>query len=73
MVGKNDSKWGEIPVAVVVKSQNSNITEDDIINFCKSNLAKYKCVKEVHFVDSIPKNAVGKELKKELRKMVNKQ
>ena len=73
VVGKNDSKWGEIPVAVVVKSQNSNITEDDIINFCKSNLAKYKCVKEVHFVDSIPKNAVGKELKKELRKMVNKQ
>jgi len=68
VIGGKDDKWGEIPVAFVVKNGDPDINEADIINTCKKNLAAYKCIKEVKFVQAIPKNAVGKVLKKELRK-----
>ena len=70
VVGKPDAKWGEIPVAFVVKHANSGVSEEEIIAHCRRNLASYKCVKEVHFIPAIPKNALGKVLKKELRLLV---
>ena len=63
VIGVPDSKWGEMPRAYVAKKPGSELTEEAIIEFCRSNLAKYKCVKEVTFVDALPRNAVGKILK----------
>ncbi|HZW67582.1 MAG TPA: long-chain-fatty-acid--CoA ligase [Pseudogracilibacillus sp.] len=63
IVGKKDEKWGEIPVAFVVKKENTNLTESDVINITKDNLAPYKTVKKVNFIDELPRNAAGKVLK----------
>jgi acyl-CoA synthetase (AMP-forming)/AMP-acid ligase II len=67
VVGKPDAKWGEIPVALIVVRPGMKVAGEEIISLCRENLAKYKCVKEVRFINIIPKNAVGKVLKKELR------
>lgn len=69
VVGKPNAKWGEIPVALIVSRPGAEVTAtaEDIISLCRKNLASYKCVKEVQFISAIPKNAVGKVLKKELR------
>jgi fatty-acyl-CoA synthase len=67
VVGVSDEKWGEIPVAFVVRKPESEITSDEIISLCKEKLASYKCVKAVRFVDALPKNPVGKVLKTVLR------
>ncbi|MGP8154561.1 MAG: long-chain-fatty-acid--CoA ligase [Smithella sp.] len=71
VVGKADAKWGEIPVAFVVKNADADVTEEEIIVHCRKNLASYKCVKKVQFIQAIPKNSLGKVLKKELRLQFN--
>jgi acyl-CoA synthetase (AMP-forming)/AMP-acid ligase II len=54
-------------VAFVVKKADAAVTAEEIIAHCRKNLAAYKCVKEVRFIAAIPKNSLGKVLKKELR------
>ena len=71
VVGKPDNKWGEIPVAFVVKKPDATLAAEDVIAHCKKNLASFKCVKEVKFIEAIPKNSLGKVLKKELRLQFN--
>lgn len=67
VVGKPHEKWGEIPVAFVVKKPDTDISEHDIVNLCRQNLAGFKCVKEIHFINEIPRNTLGKVLKRSLR------
>lgn len=67
VVGKPDPKWGEIPKAFIVKKTGAEVTEEDIVNWCRENLASYKCVKEVEFIEQLPRNAVGKILKNVLK------
>jgi fatty-acyl-CoA synthase len=67
VVGIPDPKWGEIPKAFIVKAQDAHLTKEDVIQRCKNVLAGYKCVKEVEFVDQLPRNAVGKILKHVLK------
>lgn len=67
VIGKPDAKWGEIPKAFIVKKPDAQLTEDDIYQWCRENLAAYKCVKEVEFIDQLPRNAVGKILKNVLK------
>ncbi|QDI92301.1 long-chain-fatty-acid--CoA ligase [Salicibibacter halophilus] len=62
-----DEKWGEIPKAVIVLYENAKTTEDDIIQFCRSNIARFKAPKIVEFVESLPKTATGKLQKFRLR------
>jgi len=71
VVGKPDSKWGEIPVAFVVKKPDATVTAEEIVAHCKKNLASFKCIKEVKFIEAIPKSSLGKVLKKELRLQFN--
>ena len=71
VVGKPDAKWGEIPVAFVVKKPDSAVTQEEVLAHCRKNLASYKCVKEVRFIQAVPKNSLGKVLKKELRLQFN--
>lgn len=66
-IGIPDEKWGEVPAALVVLKPGEQATEDDIIAFCRDNLAHYKCPKSVSFIDALPRTATGKIQKNLLR------
>ncbi len=66
VVSTPDPKWGEVPKAYVVAKEGTNPTAEDIINFCKENLARFKAPKVVEFCQ-LPKTATGKILKFKLR------
>jgi fatty-acyl-CoA synthase len=63
-----DEKWGEVPKALVVLKPNATATETELIEFCRSQLAHYKCPRSFEFVPSLPKTGTGKILKKDLRR-----
>ena len=65
-VGVKDSKAGEV-VKMFVVSTNSELTEDQVIKFCKEHMAGYKVPKYVEFRDELPMTNVGKVLRKELK------
>jgi acyl-CoA synthetase (AMP-forming)/AMP-acid ligase II len=67
VIGVPDAKWGEAIKAVVSLAQGAFATEDDLIAFCKENIASYKKPKSIDFVKELPKNNYGKILKRELR------
>jgi acyl-CoA synthetase (AMP-forming)/AMP-acid ligase II len=67
VIGIPDPKWGEAIKAVVSLVQGQSTTEEELIAFCKANIASYKKPKSVDFVDELPKNNYGKILKRELR------
>jgi len=67
VVGARDERLGEIVRAFVVVREGGEMTEDEVIEFCKSNLASYKKPRRVDFLEELPKNAVGKVLKTNLR------
>lgn len=66
--GIPDPVWVEKVVAAVVLRSDSSLTGDELIKRLRARLAAYKCPKEIFVVDQLPKNAVGKVLRKELRK-----
>jgi acyl-CoA synthetase (AMP-forming)/AMP-acid ligase II len=67
VIGIPDDKWGEAIKAVVALSPGSEATEEDLIAFCKENIASYKKPKSIDFVVELPKNNYGKILKKAIR------
>ena len=66
VIGQPSQKWGESPVAVVVKGEDSLLPEG-VMKHCDGKLAGFKCPKAVEFVDEIPRNPSGKALKRLLR------
>ncbi|KAL9665574.1 hypothetical protein QQ045_020995 [Rhodiola kirilowii] len=64
-----DEKAGQVPMAFIVKESNSNLTASEVKKFVADQVAPYKRVRRISFVDSIPKNATGKVLRKELTKI----
>ncbi len=68
VIGVPDPKWGECVRAVVVFKEGCSLTEEQVIEHCKKNLASYKKPKSVEFTSELPKNATGKILKYQLRK-----
>lgn len=62
-----DEKWGEVPQALVIAKPGSSLTEAELLEFCRSRIAHYKCPRSIEFVESLPKTATGKVLKKNLR------
>ena len=64
-----DEKWGEVAKAIIVLQPDSKVTEEEIIQFCRSELAHFKAPKTVEFVDALPKTATGKLQKFRLREM----
>jgi fatty-acyl-CoA synthase len=62
-----DEKWGEVPKGLVVAKPGSNLTEAELIEFCRSRIAHYKCPRSIEFLESMPKTATGKILKRNLR------
>ena len=67
VVGRPDAKWGEVPVAHVVLKPGASATEEELIEHCRGQLAKFKVPKAVTFIDALPRNPSGKILKRELR------
>ena len=72
VVGKKDEKWGEIPCAFITLKNNSSITEQQIIDYCSSNMAKFKIPKKIIF-GVIEKTPTGKTQKFLLRKKANQE
>jgi fatty-acyl-CoA synthase len=66
VVAVPDEKWGEVAKAFVVPKEGTNPTAEDIIAFCKANMAKFKAPKHVVF-EALPKTATGKIQKFKLR------
>jgi acyl-CoA synthetase (AMP-forming)/AMP-acid ligase II len=67
VIGQPSAKWGESPAAVVVLRPGETATADEILDFCRNKLARYKLPRAVEFCDAIPRNPTGKILKRILR------
>src|SRR5438270_14040121 len=66
VIGKPDAEAGEIPKAFVQLRPNTTATAEEIIAFVKERIADYKRVREVEFIDKVPRTASGKILRREL-------
>ena len=68
VIGLPDEKWGEVGRAIVVKKAGVEVSEDELLTFCRDRMAKYKAPKSVIFVEAMPLTAAGKISKVDLRK-----
>ena len=66
VVAKPDDKWGETPCAFLEMKSGSTASPEDVIQFCRDNLAHYKCPKNIVFTE-LPKTSTGKIQKFKLR------
>jgi fatty-acyl-CoA synthase len=64
--GVDDEKFGQRLKAAVVKRKGQSVTEKQLKDYVKANLAGYKVPREIDFVDELPRTATGKVLKREL-------
>jgi 4-coumarate--CoA ligase len=67
VIGVPDDEAGELPKAFIVRREGSSVSETDLQDFVKEKVASYKQVRQVAFVDEIPKSASGKILRRMLR------
>ena len=68
VIGIPDPQWGEVGLAIVATKPGQRLTEADVLAHCAANLARFKCPRQVRFVDALPRNATGKIHKPTLRK-----
>ncbi len=66
VVGKADDHWGEVPIAFVTLKEDASATAEEVIEFCRDNMARFKCPKFVVFGE-LPKTSTGKVQKFVLR------
>ena len=69
VAGIPDSKYGEVAGAFVIRKEGSKISEEDIIDFCRGQISRFKIPQYVFFVDSYPMTGSGKIQKYKLREM----
>ena len=69
VVGIPDPVYGEVVKAFVTLKNPGSVCEEDIMVFCREHLPTYKRPKEIQFMDELPKSALGKTLRRELRKL----
>lgn len=72
VVGVKNAVRGEAVKAYVVTVDNKEVDKKEIVGFCRKNLANYKIPKDIEFMTALPKSAVGKILRRELRDRANK-
>jgi long-chain acyl-CoA synthetase len=69
VIGMPDKVYGEEIKAFVVLKRPGAITESELMSFCKEKLPSYKRPKSIVFMEALPKSAVGKILRRELRNL----
>ena len=67
VVGILDQEWGERVMPAVVLKPGHRPTPEELIEFCRKRVASFKKPEIVHFVDSLPRNPLGKVVRRELR------
>ena len=72
VIGVPDPEWGEVPRAIVVVKKGEKATAEEIIEYCHEKLASFKRPRSVVFVDELPRNPMGKVLKRVLREQYGK-
>jgi fatty-acyl-CoA synthase len=72
VIAEPDTKWGEVGVAVVVPRTPGGLTAADVLAYCDGKLARYKLPRRVVFVAALPRNAMGKVVKAELRALTDR-
>jgi len=70
-IGVPSEETGEAVKAYIVPKENTEVSEDSIIEFCKENLAGYKVPSEIEFVSKIPRSFIGKLLRRVLRESID--
>ena len=67
VIGIPHEKWGETPCAIVVAREGHELKEEEVLAFCRENLAHFKCPSRVELVESLPRTVTGKLQKFKLR------
>ena len=67
VIGVPDQRLGEVARAYIIRKPDSNLTEDEVIAWCRERIANFKVPRSVVFIDTLPRNASGKVLKIKLR------
>jgi fatty-acyl-CoA synthase len=68
VIGVSDPDWGQRLRAFVVLKPEAKLDESGVKDYVKAHLASYKVPRDVRFIDSLPRNATGKVLKKDLER-----
>src|SRR3972149_10359106 len=72
VIGLPDPEWGQEPHAVCVLKEGEEATDEEIMEYCRQKLAGFKRPRSVIFTDSLPRNPMGKVLRKNLREHYGK-
>ena len=67
VIAAPDERWGETVCAVVVFKPGAQASEEELIEFCRANLAHFKCPRRIQFIEALPRTATGKIQKNLLR------
>lgn len=71
VIGVLDEDGQEVPKAFVVRRLGSNVSEKDVMDFVEARVSPHKRVRQVQFIDAVPKSGAGKILRKELRTVIS--
>ncbi|HEY6869057.1 MAG TPA: AMP-binding protein, partial [Novosphingobium sp.] len=69
VIGVDDARLGQVGRAFIVRAEGAQLTEEEVIAWCRKEMANYKVPRSVRFLDALPLNATGKVAKVELRTM----
>ena len=69
VVGVPDDKFGEALFAAIVPRPGTNLTDEEIVDHCRGLIGGYKIPRKMAFVEELPKSAMGKILKTEIRRI----
>jgi len=67
VIGVPDDRWGETPLALIVRDPDATLSKQDVIEYCRAKLAHYKCPTSVQWADALPRTPSGKVMKHILR------
>ncbi|RIV16916.1 long-chain-fatty-acid--CoA ligase [Alicyclobacillaceae bacterium I2511] len=70
VVAKPDERWGEVPVAYILRKPGISVTAEELNEFCRDRLAHFKVPKTYEFIDDLPRTATGKLQKFRLREQI---
>jgi fatty-acyl-CoA synthase len=71
VVGIDDPKWGEAACACIVRRKDTPLSEAEVLKLFEARLARYKHPRRVAFLDALPRNAMGKVVKAELKRLIS--